>query len=278
MKSYLNHSFNTDDIELASVLDELPLWSAPFGLSILDAVRLTKNIKVLDIGSGTGFPLIELAQRLGESCRVYGIDPWETINYRARMKVDKYNLTNVKVITGYAEELPFETGFFDLVVSNNGINNAADMGNVLVECGRVCRSGAQFVFTVNLEDTMIEFYDAFRSVLNEMGFNSEIEMISAQIYSKRKPLSEVEALVSSAGFKIEEIKEEKFNLRFADAAAMFNHSLIKYWFLPGWKALLNPNNQDGIFNNIEKKMNSVAADRGGIKLSVPFVTVDCTRE
>ena len=135
MKKYLDHTFNTEDIELASVLDELPLWSAPFGISLLDTVRLRKNINVLDVGSGTGFPIIELAQRLGESCVLYGIDPWETVNYRARMKVNKYNLGNVKIITGHAEDLPFEDGFFDLVISNNGINNVSDFEKAINEIG-----------------------------------------------------------------------------------------------------------------------------------------------
>ena len=32
MKDYLKHTFSSDDVELVSIIDELPLWSAPFGL------------------------------------------------------------------------------------------------------------------------------------------------------------------------------------------------------------------------------------------------------
>ena len=278
MKSYLDHSFNIEDIELASVLDELPLWSAPFGLSLLETVRMRKNINVLDIGSGTGFPLIELAQRLGESCNFYGVDPWETVNYRSRMKVNKYNLTNVEIITGSAEELSFDDGYFDLVVSNNGINNVSDFGKVVKEIARVSKPGAQFVFTVNLEDTMHEFYDVLRSVLEETGHKKEIELVKEQIYLKRKPLDEIKNIVSSSGFKIENIHNSIFKLRFSDAAAMFNHSLIKYWFLPSWKNLLNPNSKGMIFDMIEKRLNKDAADCGEIKQSIPFITADCTKK
>lgn len=43
--------------------DELPFWSAPFGISLLETVRLRPGMNVLDIGSGSGFPMLELADR-----------------------------------------------------------------------------------------------------------------------------------------------------------------------------------------------------------------------
>ena len=53
--------------------DELPFWSAPFGLVLLDTVRLRKTIRVLDIGCGGGFPMLELAGRLDTGSHVFGL-------------------------------------------------------------------------------------------------------------------------------------------------------------------------------------------------------------
>jgi hypothetical protein len=64
-----------DDAELVSVWDETPLWSAAFGMALLDAVDLRPSIAALDVGCRAGFPLIELAQRLGRSSHVHGVDP-----------------------------------------------------------------------------------------------------------------------------------------------------------------------------------------------------------
>ena len=77
MKEYLNTNF--DQVKVISAFDELPLWSAPFGLKLLDAIDYKTDMTVLDVGFGSGFPLTELAMRLGNSSVVYGIDSWKAI-------------------------------------------------------------------------------------------------------------------------------------------------------------------------------------------------------
>jgi len=278
LKKYLTHSFNTDDAELISVIDELPLWSAPFGLKLLDTIKLSHNIKALDIGCGLGFPVIELAQRLGDTSKVFGIDPWEKATERTLFKIKKYGINNVEIIQGIAEELPFEDSFFDLIVSNNGINNVQNMELALSECARVSKPNAQFVITLNLEDTMIEFYQVFEKVLENNNLNSEIVKMKEQIYFKRKPLSEMKELITSIGFRIINIQHDKFYLRFVDGLTMFNHSLIKYWFLDGWKSILDGVHLEKIFNEVETELNDIAKEKGEILLTVPFVTIDCRKD
>ncbi len=64
---YLNEIYDLNDPALVSIIDELPLWSAPFGLKLLDKVMFHPNMNVLDLGCGLGFPLLELANRLGDN-------------------------------------------------------------------------------------------------------------------------------------------------------------------------------------------------------------------
>lgn len=201
MKNYLNHSFNPDDPDLISVIDELPLWSAPFGLSLLDTINLKPDINALDVGCGLGFPLIELSQRLGTSCKVYGIDPWESAIERINLKIKTYNLKNVKAIKGFAEKLPFDDNFFDLIISNNGINNVEDMQKSLNECYRVSKPAAQFTITLNLEDTMIEFYNLFEETLIKNKLVEEVKKMKQQIYLKRKPLKDIKNLYMKPDLK-----------------------------------------------------------------------------
>jgi len=276
MKYYLTHKVDTSDKDLVSSIDELSLWAAPFGLSLLAKIKMNKNMNVLDIGSGLGFPSIEIAQRLGESSFVYGIDPWKEANERAEFKIKVQGLKNIKIINGYAENLPFEDSFFDLIVSNNGINNVEDLPKALKECRRVSKAGTQFVFTMNLENSMIEFYDLLKEELSKRKDDKALQRMKNQIYDKRKPVTEIKKLLNDNGFKIENIYEDKFYLKFTDGSSMFYHPLIKNWFLPGWRGIINVELQEEIFDSIEIKLNKIAENKGEIKLSIPFITVDCS--
>jgi ubiquinone/menaquinone biosynthesis C-methylase UbiE len=277
MKDYLEHSFNENDPELISIQDELPFWSAPFGMKLLDAIKMKKKISALDIGSGMGFPLIETAQRLGNSCRVYGIDPWKPAIERVKQKINKLGLTNVEIIEGIAEELPFENGYFDLIFSNNGINNVKDIPKVFSECRRVARKGAQFLFTVNLDKTFYEFYDALETALLEAGLDDSIEKMKLHIYNKRRPVPELIGMAQNADFTIKNVVQYDFHYRFNDASAMLNYAMIKYWFLPSWKELVPPDMLDKVFTRVEKILNETGNGQGGIRLSVPFALFDCEK-
>lgn len=70
---YLTFAVDINASEVVSVYDELPLWSAMCGLLLLRHIPLRQDMKVLDVGCGTGFPLLELAQRLGSTSTVFGL-------------------------------------------------------------------------------------------------------------------------------------------------------------------------------------------------------------
>lgn len=275
MMSNLHENYDLNDPSFISILDELPLWSAPFGLKLLDTVRYRPKMKVLDVGCGTGFPLIELANRLGTSCQVYGIDPWKGAIERIGLKIKIQNLTNVTVIQNNAEQLPFNDNYFHLIVSNNGINNVADPKAVLAECFRVSRRNAQLVITVNLPATMIEFYETFEATLKELGKFNEINKLRAHIYEKRKPLDTKLNMIRNAGFEIFRVHEESFTMRYVDGTAMFNHFFIKLAFLDNWKNIVSPEDCKPIFKILEEKLNKVSNSRGALNLTIPYVCIDC---
>jgi ubiquinone/menaquinone biosynthesis C-methylase UbiE len=120
-----------DDPRAAEIYDDLPLWSAPFGLALLDAVRLRPGLRALDVGCGAGFPLVELAERLGPTGRAVGVDPWRHALARVARKIALRGVGNACAIECGAEALPFASGAFDLAVSR--FNNVADAARALAE-------------------------------------------------------------------------------------------------------------------------------------------------
>jgi arsenite methyltransferase len=275
MPDYLQSNYNIEDPGLVSIIDDLPFWSAPFGIRLLDMVNYKKNIRALDIGFGFGFPLVELAMRLGASSKVYGIDPGKAGIDRTFLKLKIAGVENVELVQGHAEKMPFEDHLFDLIVSNNGINNVSDVSGTFSECNRVSKIGAQFVFTYNTDKTFIEFYDMFRQVLRELGLGEFEKNIDLHISSKRKPLSEFKKLLVGSGFKIRRVYRDKFRYKFSDGTAMLNHFFMNLAFLPPWKGIVPEPLLNKVFGAIEEKINRRATDRGGFQMTVPFVTIDC---
>ena len=277
MSKFIKTNYDLNDKEIVSVIDELSLWAAPFGLKLLETIKLKKNIKALDIGFGLGFPLLELAMRLGDSCKVYGIDPWEAATERAKFKAKIYDLNNVEFLSGIAENIPLADKSIELIFSNNGINNVEDLEKTFKECSRILKPGGQFVFSFNLNGTMIEFYNAFRETLLEHSMHKEIENIEKHIYAKRKPIDEVKNLVEENNFIVNDIKEDEFCYRFNDGTSMMNHFLIRFAFLESWKDLIPEKNQNEIFNEIEDKLNKFSESNGELKLTIPFAVFNCEK-
>jgi arsenite methyltransferase len=265
------------DSEFVSVYDELPLWAAPFGLKLLKAIKYRRNITALDIGFGTGFPLLELAMRVGQGSRIYGIDPWGAAADRVRKKIARYGINNVQLIEGRAETMPLPDNSIDLIVSNNGINNVDDLEKVLAECSRVSKSGAQFLATMNLDSTMVEFYQVMEAVLLANGLLDEIEAMKAHIHSKRRPLAEVTALTEKSGLRTVRITKDKFAYHFATGTAMLNHQFIRLWFLSVWKSIVPIEHRALVFGQIENKLDALGETNGALTLSVPFALIECEK-
>jgi arsenite methyltransferase len=277
MKKYLYANADIQNMDFVSCIDELPLWSAPFGLNLLDAIEMKAGLKVLDVGCGCGFPLIEMAQRLGTTCSLKGIDPWETALGRVRLKILQYGITNVEVLNCRAETMPFEDGYFTLIVSNNGLNNVENPEQAIRECSRVAAAGAQLVLTQNLEGSMIEFYSIFKKVLSAEKMHAGIAALKNHIYQKRRPVQEVVALLEKNKFTIGMRIEKSFCLRFLNAEAMLNHSFIRFWFADSWGKIIPPDSQDAVFIQVEEELNRLASAEGEIRLTIPYIVMDCRR-
>jgi ubiquinone/menaquinone biosynthesis C-methylase UbiE len=276
MKKYLSNDF--DFKGYADVADECSIWSAPFGLKLLDFIDYKQNITAIDIGFGTGFPLTEIALRLGESSTVYGIDPWTDAIVRANKKIEYYRINNIKIVEGVAESIPLGDNSVDLIVSNNGINNTTDINKVIAECSRIIKSGGQFIQTFNLDKSMFEFYGELEKVLYDLNMNTEIGLMRQHIYDKRRPLDEMISMIQNNGFIIRDLEHDQFNYKFSNGTAMLNHYFIRLAFMDSWIKILPENKQEQIFDTIEMRLNEKAKMLGGIKLTIPFVLINATKK
>ena len=268
MTPYLSYSFNDSD-EFINTFDELPLWSASFGLLMLKHLELKPNLTIIDIGSGTGFPLIELAGRLGNSCKLYGLDPWKNANIRAKLKIKNYNLLNVEIKEGSAEQIPFENNSVDLIVSNLGINNFDKPRDVFKECNRVLKAKGKLVLTSNLNGHWKEFYSIFYSTLLELNMKKYIHLLAKE-EEHRGTVESISNLYIQSGFDVSRHIEDSFEMTFLDGTAFLNHNFVKLGWLASWIKLFPKEELEMIFYTLEQNLNSYSDKNNGLKLTVPM--------
>jgi ubiquinone/menaquinone biosynthesis C-methylase UbiE len=106
----------------------------------LEKLAAREGELILEIGFGTGYGLQVLAQSVGSSGKVCGIDISEGMCHIARSRLRKASLLErVELHCDDALNMPFKTGRFDAVFMSFTLELFADsdMGRVLRECLRV---------------------------------------------------------------------------------------------------------------------------------------------
>lgn len=273
MTEYLNNQFNLDDPEAVAVLDDLPLWSAPFGLMLLEEIKMKPRMTVLDIGFGLGFPLLELAQRLGDSSMVYGIDPWPAVHQRVKQKIRVFGIKNVKLVEGDAAAMDFEDNTFDLIVSNTGVNNFKDVPAVFRECYRVAKPGGKIALTTNPKGHMEEFYEILAETIRQLGMAHLSDKLDEHI-SHRLTSETIFHLLHESGFAVTAVHPRSFTMSFADGSAFLNHSLIRIGFMDAWKALFPEDELKRVFTTLEENLNAAAEEQNGFNVTIPIAYIE----
>jgi arsenite methyltransferase len=132
-----------------SIVDELPDEAVesfagvanPFSLG-----ALREGERVVDIGSGAGFDSFVAAVQVSAAGAVVGVDMTAEMLSKSRATAELLGVSHVEFRAGFAEELPVEDGWADVVISNGVINLCADKQQVFAEIGRVLRPGGRVQF------------------------------------------------------------------------------------------------------------------------------------
>jgi arsenite methyltransferase len=108
--------------------------------------------RVVDVGSGTGMDAMVAANAVGVDGRVIGVDMTPEMLERTREAADEADLLNVEFREGFAEQLPVEDGWADVVISNGVINLVPDKLGAYREIARVLKRGGR----VQIADICVE--------------------------------------------------------------------------------------------------------------------------
>ena len=101
----------------------------------------------VDLGSGRGTDVLRMAEEVGETGFVTGVDVSEGMLETARKNAVKLGINQVDFLQSDLETLPIQNDYADLVISNRTINHVSDKNKVWKEIFRILKSGGRFVIS-----------------------------------------------------------------------------------------------------------------------------------
>jgi arsenite methyltransferase len=110
----------------------------PFSLG-----ELKPGDRIVDVGSGAGIDSLIAARMVAPDGEVIGIDMTAAMLEKARRAAAESGLQNVEFRMGYAERMPIEDGWADVIISNGVLNLMPDKQAALKEMARALKPGGR---------------------------------------------------------------------------------------------------------------------------------------
>lgn len=154
----------------------------------LAALGAAATGRVLDVACGPGVVACAVAKTAAE---VAGLDATEAMLEKARRRAAEVGLDNATFQTGDAENLPFDDGSFDGVVTRLSLHHFADPARAVREMRRVLKLGGRAVIVdvVSSEDQA------------EAELHNAIEILRDPSHVRMLPPSEMDRIIADAGFQ-----------------------------------------------------------------------------
>ena len=138
--------------ELFERVEDVPITKEEIRAVQISKARLSEGQTVYDIGCGSGSISIEAALQIKSSGKVYSVDFDPKAIELTKKNLDKFKVSNVKVILGNAMEKISELPTADAIFIGG---TGGDTQDILKLCEEKLKSGGRIVIGTILLETMV---------------------------------------------------------------------------------------------------------------------------
>ena len=211
-------SLKADSPEMAETYDATSVHQFNNGKLLIDLLEVEDGNAILDVGAGTGQLGAYVAQIVGSTGRVVGVDPLS-----ARVEIAQRRCTgNFEMRVGQAEDLSqFRDHSFDVVYLNSVFHWLSDKPRGLSELFRVLKPGGRLGFNTTIPDNPHEISKLGREALAQEGLEVRAG-INKNNWSDTP--DDLRLLVTGAGFVDCRASEQTISDQHADPESVIRWS------------------------------------------------------
>ena len=238
------------------------VWMLPWAENLVASANLTAGDRVLDLACGTGFVGRTAKPIVRAEGAVIGVD------LNPRMVAMARSVTGLDIREVSADATGLDSGSFDVVLCQQGLQFFPDPGSVLRESIRCLRPGGRARFSVWAGFTQNPFIAGMIDAMKDHVPPEAVAQFRRTNIDSLGGEQGVVAMLEGAGFDDVDVVTERLEIDLPPMAEFFPKMIATTPYLPTFEAL-----PDGEKKTVIERMSGSVAEREGGDGTIAHMTV-----